>query len=491
MDAYIWELSIDWLWRGSSKKKIQVDVEKNTRIFLLADKEAMYVPEVLVYYIDSVSLTDSWGELIVYRQDWQVMDSVVYKNSKDNMSLYFGNTIDGFRTFSITYFPSPWIDEQYFSHIPISNDFSGQDKNYKSLYNERKSKYTQLKKDIKKFWLSVKTTGEVYDTKKSQNKETILSFDIGSWSVFEIYWVQPNPEGKDTWNEKIKIKNISQQTQNLSSYSLYNWSTKKSLEDKTVQPWEIVTLVGDFWLVNKARCVALWFDDSYVSPFCYTDMSDDERAVESLPFTQQPIESTNKLLKTLSLVLGEDNACIFVDGAQILCKSLPYSATKNTELKTASKTISSLEKKLNKITLSTQKKETKQEKKIDKLSLQLAELTSTYKQNKLTLAQYKKEVSFHIAFTYYLFDFFEEERPALFYNSTLVAYRTLFWSDKEHLASALWFSSSDIELYIRAVAHRHLSLETQDVHNPISELVKETKTYIDTFKETLTTKISI
>jgi hypothetical protein len=155
-------------------------------------------------------------------------------------------------------------------------------------------------------------------------------------------------------------------------------------------------------------------------------MSDDERAVESLPFTQQPIESTNKLLKTLSLVLGEDNACIFVDGAQILCKSLPYSATKNTELKTASKTISSLEKKLNKITLSTQKKETKQEKKIDKLSLQLAELTSTYKQNKLTLAQYKKEVSFHIAFTYYLFDFFEEERPALFYNSTLVAYRTLF-----------------------------------------------------------------
>jgi hypothetical protein len=67
----------------------------------------------------------------------------------------------------------------------------------------------------------------------------------------------------------------------------------------------------------------------------------------------------------------------------------------------------------------------------------------------------------------------------------------LFWSDKEHLASALWFSSSDIELYIRAVAHRHLSLETQDVHNPISELVKETKTYIDTFKETLTTKISI
>jgi len=460
----------------------------NTRL-IITDKETPYFSGTTISRLDSISLTDSGEELVVYWQDWHVIDSVVYKESKDNMSMYSHGFVGTNRSFSYEQFPSPWVDEKYVSYLLHISKEPTQD----IQWLDRKSKYTRLKRETQRFWLSVSKDWKVSNKKNTDScfDDTQLTFDYSSWSRIEIVGVQANPKWKDTWNEKLKLKNISNESISLSWYKLYNWTSKKSFEELYILPWETVEVVGTLWLVNKSRCIALWRLDNFYSPFCYADMGDDDRTTTSLWFKDKPIIDLNKLLMDISIVVWETEACVLIDTSEVSCASLPYSTSEVTERKSDSKNASKLLKKIDKLEQNIVTSSTKHWNKLDSLQWKLDNLNSSHKETKILLSQEKRIASFQSAFIYYIFDSIQEEWPALYYNSWPLEYKKRFGESKQDIASLLWFNPSDIESYIRSTTHKQLLLNTEDVDSQFHELLLNTKTHIDTFKENLTTGASI
>ncbi len=193
-----------------------------------------------------------------------------------------------------------------FNYPPIVSFSCGSCKElyYKDLYNKRKWKYYDLSKKYKKL----------------QNQNDILNqslnpdLQILTW-ILKIDYILPNPKWKDTGNEKIVIKNLTQQKLNLSGFYL-NYRKRKYYLSGDLLPEQVKVLKWDFRFPNKGSCVFLKKDNTIYDFICYLDAKSDQKFTsEEDNFTQYFNLSILSTLEKIQFSLKHynDKVCIEVD----------------------------------------------------------------------------------------------------------------------------------------------------------------------------------
>lgn len=97
--AYIWEVTILWLWRWGWEKKFSLHLG-TWEIVYIVDKE--FITNKKTLQLDSISLKNDWDSLQIKNASWLVLDEVVYELSLPGKSLFYWDTKWTSRVFNTT-----------------------------------------------------------------------------------------------------------------------------------------------------------------------------------------------------------------------------------------------------------------------------------------------------------------------------------------------------------------------------------------------------
>ncbi len=201
---------------------------------------------------------------------------------------------------------------------------------YKGLYQKRKSKYTDLEKNIK-----IKKD----DQKTEETSEKNWKNSVYSLWLLQIFSVTPNPTGKDSWKEVVVIKNLSQEKLYVEKLYLERLKTKKLIwESITFNENETKTFTWSFWLTNKPSCIYLIGPKVEYDSFCYTKAEDDEVKTSNLITKEWFIDAVQDV-DSYDISVFTWSVCIDYDWESLKCKNIPNSSKKLEKEKNENKKI--------------------------------------------------------------------------------------------------------------------------------------------------------
>lgn len=153
-----------------------------------------------------------------------------------------------------------------------------------------------------------------------------------SWWEAKIFWIIPNPKGKDD-NEQIalKIENEELRMKNVGGFLMtglsfiINGKTKK-IKDSIPLNQEIV-LSGSFSFPNKASCVSLVLQEKVLSTICYPQPKDGETIYADGKRSFVLTQEEQSLLSAVALKKIGNTMCAFWWNIQIDCNNIPSGKT--------------------------------------------------------------------------------------------------------------------------------------------------------------------
>lgn len=104
---YSWVVVFSWLlvW----DKNIQLPINLLSWDYLILTKNNSWFNDISkIKLVDNMSLLNSWEKLVVFGQDGQALDSVLFDNSIDWNALYLGDSFSWVRLFDRQWSPTPW-----------------------------------------------------------------------------------------------------------------------------------------------------------------------------------------------------------------------------------------------------------------------------------------------------------------------------------------------------------------------------------------------
>ena len=170
----------------------------------------------------------------------------------------------------------------------------------------------------------------------------------------KITWLIPNPKGKDSFWESVRLlytidpsvlhssidslsisdENDSDASSLLQWYSkninladgfyLKIWSTKKKLNWILVPDQEIL-VTWNFSLPNKAACVEIWYKNIIFDKFCYPHPTEWQKFLVSNWVLESIVDDDFGILKTAKLQNFWNQVCLTYGGQKFYCKNMPYS----------------------------------------------------------------------------------------------------------------------------------------------------------------------
>lgn len=169
----------------------------------------------------------------------------------------------------------------------------------------------------------------------------------------KITWLIPNPKGKDSFWESVRllytidpsvlhssIDSLSISDENDSdASSLLQWYSKIStwLMDfiwKSEAPrklnWILVPdqeilVTWNFSLPNKAACVEIWYKNIIFDKFCYPHPTEWQKFLVSNWVLESIVDDDFGILKTAKLQNFWNQVCLTYGGQKFYCKNMPYS----------------------------------------------------------------------------------------------------------------------------------------------------------------------
>lgn len=169
---------------------------------------------------------------------------------------------------------------------------------------------------------------DVEEEKKIETGDTELSwtFPSLSWLSFFITYVLPNPKGSDKFEELgIKISptpNRSGEVDLSQGFSLHIGKTTKKIKG-IVDIGQEYILSWSLWLVNKAACVSLFYQDQALTKFCYEKPKEGQKMFSSDQWLATTSEENINILNTLQLKKIGTDLCIWYKDKSFLCKHIP------------------------------------------------------------------------------------------------------------------------------------------------------------------------
>lgn len=107
LDDYLWSITLSWLWSRDSSKTLDIDIKRFDSLLISDDSSIEYTDAIV---LPSITLTDSWEEIILRGQDGQIMDRVVYSSWNKALSYTDWWLISSWaRIFDNQTLPSPWF----------------------------------------------------------------------------------------------------------------------------------------------------------------------------------------------------------------------------------------------------------------------------------------------------------------------------------------------------------------------------------------------
>jgi hypothetical protein len=170
----------------------------------------------------------------------------------------------------------------------------------------------------------------------------------------KITWLIPNPKGKDSLWESVRLlytidpsvlhssidslstndENDSDASSLLQWYSkninladgfyLKIWSAKKKLNWILVPDQEIL-VTWNFSLPNKAACVEIWYKNIIFDKFCYPHPTEWQKFLLSNWVLESIVDDDFGILKTAKLQNFWNQVCLTYGGQKFYCKNMPYS----------------------------------------------------------------------------------------------------------------------------------------------------------------------
>ena len=92
-DEYKWDIKIKWWWWWDASLETTIEVGKNEKILITDNKEA-FKDFDNIKQVESLYFTNTGQEITLVWQDRQVLDSIIYDESKDWQSLVYSNFED-------------------------------------------------------------------------------------------------------------------------------------------------------------------------------------------------------------------------------------------------------------------------------------------------------------------------------------------------------------------------------------------------------------
>jgi hypothetical protein len=170
----------------------------------------------------------------------------------------------------------------------------------------------------------------------------------------------------------------------------------------------------------------------------------------------------------------------------LVCK--PFQYTKDTILKRkslAKKQASSI-KKIDKLLESEQKLKDKINKQKKTYTKKLTESESRRKNLQQQLRVEKQKFSLTREFVYTIFDYIEENRPSLYYQSKLPSHKYLFSNHSNEAALFFGLHEFDASGRVFTISERKLPIDELDIDSSIDILINDTVSIIDTIRLQLT-----
>lgn len=235
---------------------------------------------------------------------------------------------------------APWLPESSQSNSSWRSWY------YQWLYQKRKARFELLKSNISPYWLTTNASWSIVTAKNLPTTNTEESMVLIPW-VIEIVKVLPNPLWADKDNEKIILRNKSDEWFSTKDRRIDNWKSSKKLPEVFLPSQEETLIVWTLWLVNSNRCITvIWNDDKQYDRFCYWVAKDDQRFETSNTSLEKfTIEQWNWTeLKDFSLSIESTESCIQYKWSSLLCKPLPVDKDTLKQLKSDAKKTLSIQK---------------------------------------------------------------------------------------------------------------------------------------------------
>ena len=169
---------------------------------------------------------------------------------------------------------------------------------------------------------------DVEEEKKIETGDTELSwtFPSLSWLSFFITYVLPNPKWSDKFEELgIKVSSTQSRSGEVDLgqwFSLHIGKTTKKIKGIMDIGQEYI-LSWSLWLVNKAACVSLVYQDQELTKFCYEKPKEGQKIFSSDQWLATTSEENIQILNTLQLKKIGTDLCIWYKDKALLCKHIP------------------------------------------------------------------------------------------------------------------------------------------------------------------------
>lgn len=189
---------------------------------------------------------------------------------------------------------------------------------YEGLYRKRKERFQTAKKEIRKVWYKLSTTGLVLPLSIGGSLDQL---PVATWQV-GIVSVLPNPAGRDTNRERILIKNNTSEIVDSASWYLFNGTSNRWLSEVVIPGGATHLFSGSRWLTNRPTCLTL-HDKQYIyDRFCYPKAADDQRFDTS--YTGMEEQQLDMTYRGYKVSISDTEACLEIDWSSIVCEELPY-----------------------------------------------------------------------------------------------------------------------------------------------------------------------
>ncbi len=327
-----WDITIEGLWYRDASKKVTVSLFSWERI-RLSNQDNVGNGSM---YIEWLSLTDSWEDIRILWQDWQVIDNVVYEKhaywkwlnliQEKDWVRYFGVKGDGNIKWLEDIYESVWcsilVQNKSVFHQGDSINLQWafewkQLQNWSSTYHcERDwisetektkcnpSSYTinddglhkitlQIYKDAKLCKTTVilntpkKETPQ--NTKKQENMEKdnlnvsnhdVVGFEQNSYTIYPnilVTSILPNPIWSDWESEELYLIYSWNNDIDISWLVVNSWSRRRELDSIFLEWGNVVKIKWDLWLYNRKSCFTLESKDWYIfHEVCYPETKEGE-----------------------------------------------------------------------------------------------------------------------------------------------------------------------------------------------------------------------
>ncbi len=222
--------------------------------------------------------------------------------------------------------------------IPQTKQQSTHNDQYRSLYQQWKGKYDDIVKKLKTLWISLDLSWEIIEDDKNILWESIVT----SVDWLYILWLLPDPVWRDD-KEEIFLINRSDQIITTSLFLERN-NRRSSLWEQSVYPWEMVTLVWSFGLINRPACVSLVSSTQIFDTFCYGQVTEWEYIFDRIePAWNQVIIPW---ISDFTLRNTGTHVCIMYNWQEVTCLPILITRQELTALRRQANRVETLENRL-------------------------------------------------------------------------------------------------------------------------------------------------